>query len=163
MVQAAGIEGGDHRLNVLLTDGEQRWAEQLPRLLEPQGIRAIRAGDVEEAARVIERQLIHAAVVDIALPMDRRAEPRKPREGVHEGGHGGLKLLRVIQRIDPSPPAVVVRDRRFDRVDDRLLSEALKLRAFSVLDEPVELEQLLETLRRLLIRHYGGAWPGGRN
>ena len=157
MVRAASHdEVGDHRLNVLLTDGDQRWAEQLPRLLEPQGIRAIRAGDVDEAARIIERQLIHAAVVDIALPMDRRAEP-------NERATGGLKLLRVIQRLDPSPPAVVVRGRRFDRVDDRLLAEALKLRAFSVLDEPVELEQLLETLRRLLKRYYGGAWPGGGN
>ena len=52
-----------------------------------------------------------------------------------------------------------VRDRRFDRRDNRLLAEALRLEAFSVLDRPVELEQLLEVLRRLLARYYGGLWP----
>jgi hypothetical protein len=33
----------DDRLNVLLTDGRQHWATQLPQLLQPQGVRAIRA------------------------------------------------------------------------------------------------------------------------
>ena len=68
--------------------------------------------------------------------------------------------MRVIQRLEPAPPTVVVRGRRFDsRQDDRLLSEALKLRAFSVLDQPVQLEQLLGVLQRLIERHYGGRWP----
>jgi len=88
----------------------------------------------------------------IALPMDRDAAP--------DATPGGLKLLRVMRRLDPAPPAVVVRGRRFDRVDDRLLNEALRLDAFSVLDEPVDLEQMLETLRRLIVRYYGGQWPG---
>lgn len=139
------------RLNVLLMEAEGPWADQLPRLLEPQGVRTIRATSVDEAVEVIEHVSIHAALVDLATPM---GEQRSPLET------GGLKLLRVIRRLRPTPPAVVVRGRIFDRrTDDRVLSEALKLEAFSVLDQPVELEQVLETLRRLLQRHYGGLWP----
>ncbi|MHC4994132.1 MAG: response regulator [Planctomycetota bacterium] len=142
-----------HRLSVLLTEAEEAWANQLPRLLEPQGVRTIRVDGVDEAVRVIESEPIHAVMVDVAMPKQRYA-PVNPTET------GGLRLLKVIQRIDPSPPAVVIRGRRFDgRTDDRILSEALKLDAFSVLDQPVELEQLLAVFRRLIDKHYGGIWP----
>ncbi len=130
-----------HRLNVLLTEADQRWADQLPRLLEPQGVRAICVDDMEQALAAIDRERIHAAVVNLDLPMT----PTKGQSAGHETG--GLKLLRVIRRLEPAPPTVVVRPRRFDaRADNRMLSEALRLQAFSVLDLPVELEQLLEVL-----------------
>jgi len=160
------VPGG--RLNVLLTEADDLWAEQLPRLLEPQGVRTIRVVSVDQAVEVIEHVPIHAAVVGIgAGKMDGNRLPERA-EGLlaqkssvpFSGPTAGLKLLRIIRRLHPTPPAVVVRGRLFDRrSDERLLSEALKLEAFSVLDQPVELEQLLETLRRLLQRYYGGVWP----
>jgi hypothetical protein len=33
--------------------------------------------------------------------------------------------------------------------------------AFAVLDRPFPVESLLETLRRILQRHYAGTWPTG--
>jgi DNA-binding NtrC family response regulator len=142
-----------HRLNVLLTDTDQPWALHLPRLLEPHGVRAIRVTGVEQAVEAIEREPIHAAVVEMDAGLGGSL-------GLADTAPRGLKLLRILQRLTPTPPTVVVRGRRFDRrLDDRLLTEALKLRAFSVLDQPVELEQMLEVLRRLLQRHYGGVWP----
>ena len=147
------------RLNVLLTDEEDLWADQLPRLLEPQGVRTIRVVNVDEAVEVIEQVPIHAAVVGLGAKGDRSLFPERDGRRVDTAG---LKLLRVIRRLEPTPPAVVVRGRLFDRrTDERLLSEALRLEAFSVLDQPVQLEQLLETLRRLLQRYYGGVWPRG--
>lgn len=150
------------RLNVLMTQGQQSWVDQLPRLLQPQGVRAIIAPDVDQAVRVIRQAPVHAVVVDMGVPMARHDEADDSADR-HEAdaGTGGLKLLRVIRRLQPAPPTVVVRGRRFEgRHDDRLLSEALRLEAFSVLDQPVQLEQLLEVLRRLIERHYGGRWPG---
>ena len=146
------------RLNVLLTEANEPWAQQLPRLLEPQGVRALLAGDVGEALRLIDEEPVHAVVVDLALPMA-AATPRQ-EAGAAESG-GGLKLLRFIQRLEPTPPVVVIRGRRFDRrADARVLAEALRLEAFSVLDHPVGLEQMLEVLRRMLERYYGWLWPG---
>lgn len=162
---AVRSEHDEGRLNVLMTEGQQSWVQQLPRLLQPQGVRAIIAPDVDEAVRVIRQGPVHAVVVDMAVPMARVDESdgrvSSDRSPESEAGTGGLKLLRVIRRLEPAPPTVVVRGRRFDRRhDDRLLSEALRLQAFSVLDQPVQLEQLLEVLRRLIERHYGGRWPG---
>ncbi len=152
------------RLNVLLTDQDQPWSEQLPRLLEPQGVRAIRVDNVRDALDVVEARPIHVAVVDMAVPLEPTSEPqRASREWVRRHRTpGGLKLLRVIRSMAPTPPTVVIRGRMFDpRIDDRLLAEALKLEAFSVLDQPVRLEQLLGVLRRLMERYYGGRWPEG--
>jgi len=169
MRQVRDHHAGDSRLTVLLTGSDERWAAQLPRLLEPQGVITLFAFDVDEAVRTIESHAIHAAVVDLATPMRRfddevlEEAPAPIRHGASEAKRlvpAGLKLLRLIHRLDPAPPAVVVRGRLFDqRTDNRLLAEALKLHAFSVLDQPVQLEQLLDVLRRLLARFYDGHWP----
>jgi CheY-like chemotaxis protein len=145
----------DQRLNVLLTSGEQVLTAQLPRLLEPQGVRAIAASTYDQALAAIESDPVHMAVVDLALPGDPKAAADPQRLPA------GMKLLQVINRLDNRPRAVVVvRGRRFDpRVDDALLSAALNLDVFSVLDKPIRLEQMLEVLRRALQRYYGGQWP----
>jgi len=148
-------DAAGRRLNVLVTDRGERWSVQLPRLLQPHGVHAYSVASSDEAVELMQATPIHVAVVDMYLdsnPEDRPAPQRLP---------GGLKLLQVIQRIESRPPAVmVVRSRHFDpRVDNFVLSEALKLNAFSVLDQPVELEQMLTVLRRALERYYGGSWP----
>ncbi len=147
------------RLQVLLTDAGGQWAEKLPRLLEPQGVRAIRARTVDHALALVRMEPVHVAVIDLALPGDMGGTgggrpARAPRRG-----SGGLKLVRVIQRLDPCPPTLLIRGRAFEPEDNRLLTEALKLEVFSVLDEPVEFELLLQTLQRLVERYYGGRWP----
>lgn len=148
------------RLNVLLTDGQKSWSSHLPRLLEPQGVQAFSAETVNEALEVIQSHPIHVAVVDITLPMNRHEGKQESHRPVEDRFAGGLRLLRVIQGLNPRPPSVVVRGRAFDQRDPRVLREALNLGAFSVLDQPIDLEQMLRVLQRVLERHYGGSWPG---
>ncbi len=160
MVRHAGIQG--ERLNVLLTDGDEPWSEHLPRLLEPQGVRAIRVDSVRQAIDVIDHEPIHMAVVDLALPVDQPESPAagRPAESDRSGG-GALKLVQVIRRLDPTPPTVIIRGRLFQpRLDDRLLREALTLNVFSVLDQPVQMEQVLRVLQRVMARYYDDVWPG---
>lgn len=155
------------RCHMLLADEGDRWAEQLPRLLEPQGVRAFRTANVDEAIALMQNTPMHLAVVDLGLGQQdgpRGAQPGSPEaDRGRERLPGGLKLLQVIQRLEDRPRAiVVVRGRRFDpRVDNHVLTEALKLDAFSVLDRPVQLEQMLVVLRRALERYFGGTWPSG--
>lgn len=150
----------EDRLNVLLTDHGQNWADQLPQLLEPQGVRALRADSVQHAIRILESAMIHVAVVDLELPMESTPAPARP-EPSRLRAPGGLTLLQSIQRLRTRPPAVVVvRGRMFEpRFDNHVLREALRFDAFSVLDQPVSLEQMLEVLRRALERFFGGNWP----
>lgn len=59
-----------------------------------------------------------------------------------------LQLLRMIRRVDAELPVVVVTARR----DRRLLEDALRLMAFSVVVKPLALEELLRQIRRMMIR-----------
>ena len=119
------------RLNVLLTDRGQGWAAQLPRLLEPQGVQALRADSFKSAVQILENSTIHMAVIDLVLPLESGEDVQ---EADSQQIPGGLKLLQVIHRLETRPRAVVVvRGRQFEqRVDDYVLAEALKFDAFSV-------------------------------
>lgn len=150
-----GAPGG--RLNLLLSYAGWRddsWADRLPRLLEPMGVRSHRAATAREATRVIETIPIHIAVVDLALPMG------APTDRDEEAGP---RLLELLARTATRPPTVVVKRARTIRDDRRELTAALRAGAFAVIDrpdEPRDLETMLDVLRRVLTRYYRGRWPG---
>ncbi len=141
------------RLNLLLSYGagqEGSVIEQLPRLLWPLGIHSIRVTTGEGAARVICKHPIHIAVVDLTIPLvpDSPARP------------GGARILQLLRRLEEPPPTVVVRPRQpVARDSARGLAAALREGAFAVLDRPIELEAMLEVMRRILCRHYADEWP----
>jgi CheY-like chemotaxis protein len=144
------------RFNVLLTQDraypDEHWTSVLPRLLQPQGIVAYIARSGREAMDLAGHLEIHAAVIDLARPLDEAAEKAAAQEA-------GLRLLELFHRLPNRPPMVVVHRPAYNREADRLLREALRLGAFSVLHKPVELEQVLAVFRRLLDRQYHGNWP----
>ncbi|MCH2137870.1 MAG: hypothetical protein MK074_02320 [Phycisphaerales bacterium] len=141
------------RLNLLLSYGgwrEESAVRQAPRLLEPMGIRTMEAGTCEEAEQLIRSKPIHIAVVDLEIPL-RAATPSEP---------SGVRILQLLRRLDSPPPTIVVRPRQASaRQDVRLLVNSLRDGAFAVLDRPMRLESLLDTLRRALRRHYKDLWP----
>ncbi|MFG0330305.1 MAG: hypothetical protein ACF8PN_10440 [Phycisphaerales bacterium] len=146
------------RLNLLVSYGGWRdlsWADQLPRLLEPMGIVTFRVESGVEAADLIESAPVHIAVVDLNLPLDRREA--RTAAVTHTGG---ARILQLLRRLEDPPPTVVVR-RPVDKAaaNQRTLHQALREGAFSVLDAPVALEQILGIMRRILQRHYADRWP----
>jgi CheY-like chemotaxis protein len=156
MIDVRSQPAGPSRLNLLLSETEEpgmTWARQMPRLLEPLGISALRARNVREAARHIEIGPIHLAVVDISMPLDEAGHPRQQAEPA------GLRVLQLLTRLDSPPPTVLVRERRAPREAARQLCDALQAGAFAVIDRPVNLEVMLETMRRAVRRFYADAWP----
>ncbi len=154
--------GPGNRLNLLLSYAgwrSQSWAEQLPQLLEPMGIASFRVQSGREASEVIQRQRVHIAVVDLDLPIDSKSTSATPSPADQTGG---TRLLQILRRLDAPPPTIVIR-RAVDKAhgNERTLHEALREGAFTVLDVPVQLEHLLELMRRILRRHYSDAWPTG--
>ena len=151
------------RFNVLLTEdrphADVHWTRQLPRLLEPQGVVSYVAQTAREAIDMAERTEVHAAVIDLATPLgDAECVQSFPVPGMA----GGLWLLELLRRLPNRPPVVIVRGPAFSpRHADRLLTDALRLGVFSVVDKPVELEQLLTVFRRLMDKRYRGTWPVG--
>ena len=135
----------------MLTYGGWRdasFADQLPRLLEPAGIQCLRARTGREVQSLIDEGDVHIAVLDLTIPMEPgRTEPAGPR------------VLQLLRRCPSRPPTIVVRPRQGSvRANARGLAEAMREGAFTVLDDPVGIEAMLETLRRLVRRHYPDHW-----
>ncbi len=149
---------GSGRLTLLLTHND--WRDEtplhrLPHLLEPLGIECIDVGNGEEAADVIQQVPVHIAVVDLTTPL---------RPGQQSVGSvapaGAARILQLLRRLEPSPPTVVVRPSQPTRRQSaRELSQSLRDGAFAVLDRPIQLETMLEVMRRVLSRHYENSWP----
>ena len=164
----------DAKLNVLLTldrpHASEHWTTQLPRLLEPQGVAAYAVTSLQEAVRVATQLPIHAAIVDLGTPMG--AEPQRPgggREtsigggisGADGGDPSGLWVLELFRRLPHRPPVVVIHNPpRSRREGNWILSQSLRMGAFSVLNKPVQIDQLLSVFQRLVDRQYRGIWPG---
>ena len=155
------------RLNLLLSDTdwrEQCFADQLPRLLTPMGVATFRVNSGREAEELIREIVVHIAVVDLRLPLRPQAHQAAVARPTGAGGDrdGGIRILQLLRRLEAPPPTVVVRSPA-DRTlaNQRTLRDALREGAFAVIDSPVQLEVLLETLRRILRRHYADAWPDG--
>ena len=177
------------RFNVLLTQDRQHsaghWTRQLPRLLEPQGVNAYLARSGREAVDMVNDLDIHAALIDLATPQN--APPRTTSPGApgapgypdspdsfnpassrqKSGGGGGaggeaqgLWVLEVIRRLPTRPPVVVINSRAIaPKQAQRFLNDALRLGAFSVINRPSDIEDMLAVIRRLIDRQYEGAWP----
>ena len=145
---------GQTRLNLLLSDAsrpDRSWADRLPPLLEPMGVRTIQAHTGAEASEVIRATPLHMAVVDLALPLEAGSDE-----------DGGLRLLELLRRAESPPPTIVIRRARTAREASREAMRALLADAFAVVDRPShhgDVELLLEVLRRVLARHYRGRWP----
>lgn len=156
----AGSVGG--RFNLLLSSGgwsSENWADHLPRLLEPLGVRTVRAHSGHEAKRMLESGAVfHIAVVDLALPIERTQNAAAQVE--HEGG---AKLLQILARLASPPPTVVIKRPRFNRDEVKEMSEALRLGAYACVDRPVDTELMLEVFRRIILRRYANRWPDVRN
>ncbi len=142
------------RLNVLLTVDRPRedehWTRQISVFLQPMGVNAIIADTGQEAIEIAKNTQIHAALIDLETPTGTTAQ----------SSAGGFWLMELLNRLEYQPPVIVVRSPTFDRQElDRLLIESMRLGAFSVLDKPLNMEDVLANFKRLLDKQYRGNWP----
>ena len=142
------------RLNLLITCGSWRkdtTVRQLPRLLEPIGIRTLHAENGEDALNMISKHDIHIAIVDLAIPLTSSTSNKRP---------SGERVLQLLRRLQPHPPTIVMRPRQASaRESARSLVRSLHEGAFTVVDRPAVIETLLDALHRALKRHYADRWP----
>ncbi len=117
----------------LVVSGEaEAWQNALEQIVGPGWIATYKVKGDNELMEVVRSGVVDAAVLD---------------EDV-DWGLDVMQLLRMIRRLDAMLPVVVV-TRRNDR---RLLESALRLTAFSVVSKPLELEELLRQIRRIMVR-----------
>jgi CheY-like chemotaxis protein len=138
-----------NRLTVLLANEQEGWHQTFCRLLEPQGVATVSARSGREALNLMEHRPIHVAVLDAQMPQ--------------LGGMQVIKLMREMSQRRaadfPMPTAILLAN----QLTTHLLHEALGMHVFSVLSKPVDFNVLLDTLARVLRRHYENRWPGERD
>lgn len=134
-----------HRLTVLLANEQEGWHQTVRQLLEPQGVETVSARSGREALNLIESRPIHVAVLDAHMPQ-----------------LGGLQVVRMLRELQqrrdstmPVPAAILLAN----QLTSNLMHEALGMHVFSVLAKPIDFNVLLDTLARVLRRHYEGKWP----
>jgi DNA-binding NtrC family response regulator len=127
-----------NRLTVLLANDQEDWHQTVRQLLEPQGVQTVSARSGREALNLIQTRPIHVAVLDYNLH-----------------GLGGMQVVRLMREMQHAPPAILLAP----QLTTHLLHEALGMHVFSVLSKPVDFNVLLDTLARVLRRHYEGRWP----
>ncbi len=179
---ARGTGDGGGRLNLLISWGgggwrTDSWADALPSLLEPMGVRSVRVNSAREAERFIRTNNVHIAVVDLGLPINPpspfppgvNASNASASNGVPAAGSsmpteesGGARVLELLRRLESPPPTVVVKAPPTRRDDARHIAAALRSDAFAVVDRAAaDLELMLKVLHRCFDRYYQGRWPGG--
>jgi len=117
---------------LVVTGEAEEWLPALEQIIGGQMLLTYRVGSGSELLEVVEAGLADAAVLDDAV--DWRLDV--------------LKLLRMIRRVNAQLPVVVVTAHR----ERRWLEDALRLAAFSVVVRPLELEELLRQIQRMMRR-----------
>ncbi|MFN4243019.1 MAG: response regulator [Tepidisphaerales bacterium] len=157
------------RLTVLLaapgSSANEPWHQAVYHVLVPQGVQLLFAHTGREALELLESRRIHVAVLDNRLPQLSGLQVIKlAREhlaarcgaagertaggaagGAASFGGGGLPAAILLADAPTTP----------------LLHEALGASVFTVLAKPVNHEQLLDALARVMRRFHNSQWPGG--
>jgi DNA-binding NtrC family response regulator len=119
-------------VNVLASGANWGWPEALRQIFRPSGANLLVAGNAGEFVDVIRRKRIHTIIVDI------------------DSEKGGLATIKIIRAEYPRLPCILLSS----KPGEAILSEALGLDVFSVIDKPVNMSILREQLHRLFIKKY---------
>jgi DNA-binding NtrC family response regulator len=114
-------------LKVLLVDDEVEFLEPTAVRLRRRGVSCVTATGGEEALKALARESFDCAVVDVKMP-----------------GMDGLELLRRIRNGFPKVAVVLLTG----HASIELGVQGMEMGAFEYLLKPVELEDLLDRVRR---------------
>ena len=119
-------------VNVLASGANWAWPTALRDIFEPRGVNLLVAESTGEFVNVIEQMRIHTTIVDMDSEI------------------GGLAAIKIIRMDYPLLPCVLLTK----EADEEVLSKALELEVFGVIDKPVDMSILRELLNRLFIKKY---------
>lgn len=117
---------------LVVTGEATHWQDVLELIVGPQWLRTQQVKTNKELLEVVREGQADAAVVDDS----------------QELGLEALAILRMIRRLDAILPVVLVTEHS----ERRWLEDALRLAAFSVVSRPLELEELLRQIQRMMVR-----------
>ena len=120
--------------NVLITDDDADFREVLCDALSRRGLHLVQAADGDEALRLIERESIHMALVDVHMPKVT-----------------GLEVIRVLSQRAERMPYVLMSA----MMDEEIEREAARMRAYKIIRKPIRLQNLRDIVCGGLAEAYG--------
>lgn len=118
--------------NVLASGADWAWPVALRELFKPRDINLLVAQKADDFVDVIRQRRVHTAIVDMGS------------ESL------ALTTVKIIRMDYPFVPCILLSG---DAGQD-VLSKALKLDVFSVIEKPVDMEVLRKQLNRLFVKRY---------
>lgn len=129
----AALNKTERPFSLVVTGEAENWRPVLDAIVGPRWLVTFEARNDREVLEVVRSGIADAAVLDDSAEL----------------GVEALQLLRMIRRLDAVLPVVVVTTEHPER---RWLEDALRLAAFSVVTGPLELEELLRQIQRMMLR-----------
>lgn len=120
-------------ISVLASEANWAWPEALRYIFQPRGVSLLVARSAGEFVSIIEQKRVHTTIVD----MDSEES-------------NGLATIRIIRMGHPRLPCILLSSTSGEAV----LSKALELNVFGVIDKPVDMDVLQRVLNRLFIKKY---------
>ena len=119
--------------SILITDDDSAFREALNDLFVPRGFHTILAADGEETLRIVQEREVHLVLMDMHMPR-----------------LTGLDTLRLLRNIRCILPCIILSA----NLDERIVEQARREHAFSVLSKPVTLRQLTSVVQDALLETY---------
>ena len=120
-------------INILASGVNWAWPRALRDIFRPRGVNLLVAENTGEFVNIIERRRIHTTIVD----MDSETS-------------NGLTTIKIIRIDYPLLPCILLTS----AAGEVMLSKALRLDVFSVIEKPVDMGILQEQLNRLFRKKY---------
>ena len=120
-------------IRVLINGSDWAWPDAVRQIFKDRSVELLLVRQADEALNVLQQRRIHTAIVD----MDSKIL-------------SGLGMIRIIRSSFPLLPCILVAD----SVEKKLLTDALELDVFSVMNKPVDIALLQNQLHRLFVKRY---------
>ena len=122
-------------INVLINDAGWAWPEAARQIFSSRGVQLLLVKNAEQALNILQHRRIHTAIVDM------------------DSETGGLTIIKMMRSGFPLLPCILIAE----TAEQKLLSEALELDVFSVINKPVNILLLQSQLHRLFLKKYGSS------
>jgi CheY-like chemotaxis protein len=123
--------------SLLITDDDPGFRETLRIVFEPKGFRTLLAGDGEEALQIVHSETVHVVLLDMHMPR-----------------LTGIETLRMLKEFRAMLPCILLSA----QLDERIIEQAQRAHAYSVLSKTLTIGQITGAVRQALQRTY--AWHG---
>ncbi|MFA5291444.1 MAG: response regulator [Phycisphaerae bacterium] len=120
-------------IKVLINGSDWAWPDAVRQIFRDRSVELLMVRQADEALNVLQQRRIHTAIVDMNSKM-----------------LSGLGMIRIIRSNFPLLPCILLAE----DAEEKLLTAALELDVFSVMNKPVDIALLQNQLHRLFVKRY---------